>query len=69
MTVLIADKFDQTGIEQLEAIGCRVQLSPDLTADNLPAAVSENDPDVLIVRSTKVQAAALEAAHRLSLIA
>ncbi|MHC4100053.1 MAG: NAD(P)-dependent oxidoreductase [Planctomycetota bacterium] len=68
MTVLIADKFDQTGIEQLEAIGCRVQFSPNLTADDVPAAVSENDPDVLIVRSTKVLTAAVEAAHRLSLI-
>ena len=68
MTVLIADKFDQTGIEQLEAIGCRVQLNPDLTADALPAAVTEHDPDVLIVRSTKVLTAAVEAAHRLSLI-
>jgi len=68
MTVLIADKFDQAGIEKLEAIGCRVQLSPDLKADDLPAAVRENDPDVLIVRSTQVLAAAVEAAHRLSLI-
>jgi D-3-phosphoglycerate dehydrogenase len=68
MTVLIADKFDQTGVAQLEAIGCRVQLIPDLTADTLPAAVTEHDPDVLIVRGTKVQPTALEAAGRLSLI-
>jgi D-3-phosphoglycerate dehydrogenase len=68
MTVLIADKYDQSGVEQLEAIGCRVQLDPDLTADTLPAAVSELDPDVLIVRSTRVTATTLDAAGRLSLI-
>jgi D-3-phosphoglycerate dehydrogenase len=68
MTVLIADKFDQTGIDQLEAIGCRVQFNPDLTAETLPAAVTEHHPEVLIVRSTKVPATAIEAAAPLSLI-
>jgi D-3-phosphoglycerate dehydrogenase len=68
MTVLIADKFEQTGVEQLEALGCRVQLDPDLNAESLPSAIAEHDPEVLIVRSTKVLPAAIEAAHRLSVI-
>jgi D-3-phosphoglycerate dehydrogenase len=68
MTVLIADAFDQTGIEQLEALGCQVRLHPDLTADTLPPAIAEHDPDVLIVRSTKVRTPALDGANRLSLI-
>ena len=68
LTVLVADKFDQAGLEQMEALGCRVQFDADLTADTLPAAVTEHDPDVLIVRSTMVLAAAVEAAAKLSLI-
>lgn len=68
MRVLIADKFESSGIDSLEAIGCAVQSNPDLAEDSLAAALAEQNPDVLIVRSTKVNAAALEAAKDLSLI-
>ena len=68
MTVLIADKFEQTGINELESLGCRVQFDPDISPETLPEAISEVDPDVLVVRSTRVPAAALESAGRLSLI-
>jgi D-3-phosphoglycerate dehydrogenase len=68
LNVLIAGKLDQTGIEQLEALGCRVHFDANLTAQTLPPAIAELDPDVLVVRSTKVQQATLDGAHRLSLV-
>jgi D-3-phosphoglycerate dehydrogenase len=68
LIVLVADKFDETGLDQLEALGCRVHYDADLTAETLPAALAEYDPDVLVVRATDVRAAALKAAPRLTLI-
>ena len=65
---LIADKFEQAGLDGLQSLGCDVHFDPDLTADTLPAAIIKHDPDVLIVRSTKVQAEAVEVAGKLSLI-
>lgn len=66
MKVLIADKLAASSIKQLEALGCEVTSNPDLNAETLPAAIA--DFDVLIVRSTKVSAAAIEASTGLSLI-
>lgn len=68
MKVLIADKFEQVGIDGLHELGCEVEFEPSLTADALPAHLETSDPDVLIVRSTKVSEQALQAAGRLGLI-
>lgn len=68
MKVLIADKFEQSGVDGLEHLGCEVLLNPDLSPQTLPDAVAEFDPDVLIVRSTKVPAAVFEKAKSLSLV-
>ncbi|MCG8417224.1 MAG: 3-phosphoglycerate dehydrogenase family protein [Proteobacteria bacterium] len=68
MKVLIADKFDQRGQTLLAKLGCRVFFQPELSADNLPKGVAEHDPDVLIVRSTKVHAEAIHTGRRLKLI-
>ncbi len=38
MQVLIADKFEQSGREGLQAIGCEVSFQPDLKDDALVAA-------------------------------
>jgi D-3-phosphoglycerate dehydrogenase len=54
MQVLIADKFEQSGREGLRAIGCEVSFQPDLKDDALVAAIAEHQPDVLVVRGTKV---------------
>ncbi len=67
MKVLIADKFEQSGIDGLKAIGCEVISNPDLKDDALAQAIGETQADVLIVRSTKVNEAAL-GAGRLSLV-
>lgn len=68
MKILIADKFPAAGIADLESSGCVVVSGPDLQDDTLTAALSEHQPDVLIVRSTKVQQPQLEAASSLALI-
>jgi D-3-phosphoglycerate dehydrogenase len=68
MRVLIADKFEKVGIDGLKEIGCEVDSQPDLSADTLPGALERVDPQILIVRSTKVTAAALKSAASLSLV-
>jgi len=54
MHILIADKFEQSGRDGLKAIGCEVSFQPDLKDDALVAAIAERQPDVLVVRGTKV---------------
>jgi D-3-phosphoglycerate dehydrogenase / 2-oxoglutarate reductase len=54
MLVLIADKFEQSGRDGLQAIGCEVSFQPDLKDEALVQAITEHQPDVLVVRGTKV---------------
>jgi len=54
MRVLIADKFEQSGLDGLAALGCEVSCEPGLKDQALAQRVAELKPDVLIVRSTKV---------------
>jgi len=67
MRVLVADQFERTGLEGLEAMGCEVVHDPALKDEALRRAISETGADVLIVRSTRVDAAALESG-RLALV-
>jgi D-3-phosphoglycerate dehydrogenase / 2-oxoglutarate reductase len=60
MKVLIADKFEQSGIDGLKAAGCEVLYQPDLKDESLTAAIRETAADVLVVRSTAVTAPMLE---------
>jgi D-3-phosphoglycerate dehydrogenase len=59
--VLIADKFEESGQEGLKSIGCEVIYQPGLTELALPSEVERLRPDVLVVRSTKVSEAVLNA--------
>jgi D-3-phosphoglycerate dehydrogenase len=68
MKVLIADKFERTGIDGLTELGCDVISEPTIGAEGLPGAIAVHDPAVLIVRSTKVLAPAVAAAGSLKLI-
>lgn len=68
LTILIADKFESIGIKGFERLGCVVHNQPDLSPDDLPDAIRVCDPDVLIVRSTKVPGAVFDAAGNLSLV-
>src|SRR5688500_289251 len=54
MRVLIADKFEQSGRDGLQAIGCEISFQPDLKDEALVEAIRNGNPDVLVVRSTKV---------------
>lgn len=54
MRVLVADKFEQSGRDGLQALGCDVSYQPDLKDDALVNAIAEVGPDVLVVRGTKV---------------
>ncbi|MFN2316774.1 MAG: NAD(P)-dependent oxidoreductase [Gemmatimonadales bacterium] len=67
-TVLVADKFEKVGVDGLAELGCRVVLRPELTTADLPAAIRESDAKILVVRSTKVDAAALASGASLSLV-
>src|SRR5688572_11785169 len=67
MTILIADKFEQSGIDGLQALGCTVVYEPTLSGEALAAALTSSSAQVLIVRSTQVTAAMLDAGQ-LSLI-
>jgi D-3-phosphoglycerate dehydrogenase len=60
MKVLIADKFEQSGIDGLKAAGCDVDYQPDLKDDALATAIRDTSADVLVVRSTTVTAPMLE---------
>jgi D-3-phosphoglycerate dehydrogenase len=59
--VLIADKFEQSGIDGLQSAGCEISYQPGLKDDALVAAVEAFRPDALVVRSTAVNEAVLSA--------
>ncbi len=61
MRVLIADKFEQSGRDGLQALGCEVSYDPDLKNDALVEAIRKEAPDVLVVRGTKVTEPMLDA--------
>lgn len=68
MRVLLADKLPDHARIRLAANGMEVVLEPTLKGSELAQRLKEFDPDVLVVRSTKVQAEHLQAARSLSLI-
>ncbi|CAN5593138.1 hypothetical protein BH11ARM2_BH11ARM2_04750 [soil metagenome] len=67
MRILVADKFERSGLDGLQALGCEVLFEPELSGPSLEARLNDSAADVLIVRSTKVDAAALESS-RLGLV-
>jgi D-3-phosphoglycerate dehydrogenase len=68
MKVLIADKFEKVGIDGLKELGCTVISEPGVKADGLPDLIRKVDPNILIVRSKKVNADALRAGTALTLV-
>ena len=67
MRVLVADKFEQTGLSGLEKAGCEVIYEPDASDESLIAAIARSGAEALVVRSTKVTEPAVDAG-RLKLI-
>lgn len=67
MKILVADTLEQSGIDGLNALGCQVAYEPHLKDDALVAALRSSGAHVLVVRSTQVTEAMLDAGQ-LSLI-
>ncbi len=67
MRVLVADQFEQSGLDGLTHIGCDVVHDPALKDEALAAALAATQAEVLVVRSTKVTDAIMDAG-RLALI-
>ena len=66
MKILIADKLGVKAINSLESMGAIITNKPDLTAKDISGEIDDNE--ILIVRSTKVMAEAIEKGASLSLI-
>jgi D-3-phosphoglycerate dehydrogenase len=63
MKVLVADKFEKSGLDGLKDLGLDVVYNPDLKEDSLVKAIGETGADVVVVRSTKVTEPMLDAGH------
>src|SRR5437764_2622252 len=61
MRVLVADKFEQSGIDGLKAARCDVVYQPDLKDEALATAIRDTHAEILVVRGTNVTASMLEA--------
>ena len=61
MRILIADKFEDSGLQALSGGGHQVTYEPGLGPDTIAEAVGRVAPEVLVVRSTKVPADAIRA--------
>jgi D-3-phosphoglycerate dehydrogenase len=68
MKILIADKFEDAGLSALKERGFDVVFEPDLKDETLVSALKEHDPDVVIVRSTKIPADMIAQVGKLGLI-
>ena len=68
MRVLVADKFEEVGLEGLRSLGCEVYYEPKLEGESLGWRLRDSGADVLVVRSTKVTAAEMDQGKSLSLV-
>lgn len=68
MRVLLADSLSDTVLSMLSEASLDVLNEPGLSGDSLVSALKEHAPHVLVVRSTKVPANAIQAAPALELI-
>jgi phosphoglycerate dehydrogenase-like enzyme len=66
MRALIADAFPARYLDELRALGLDVAYEPNATAEELESKA--RDANILVVRSTKVDRRAIEAARGLGLI-
>ena len=60
--ILIIDAFSEAHLDALRALGLTVEYKPQLTADELPAAI--DDASIVVARSKEVKAAAIARARR-----
>src|SRR5512143_98854 len=60
MKVLVADRFEKSGLDGLAEAGCQVLYEPDAKDDALTEAIRSSGAEVLVVRSTRVTRPMLE---------
>lgn len=60
MKVLVADKFEQSGLDGIQSLGVQLDYQPDLKDEALRDAVHSGETEILVVRSTKVPANVIE---------
>ncbi|NNE45951.1 MAG: hydroxyacid dehydrogenase [Rhodothermales bacterium] len=63
MTILIADKLERSVVDALQTRGFNVVVAPTATGDELVQTIADVKPQILVVRSTKVPAAAMAAGN------
>ncbi len=68
MNILIADKFEKSGIDGLKGLGCKVVFEPTVAEEALPEALVRSEADILVVRGRKVTAPMLTASASLGLV-
>ena len=68
LKVLVADQFSEDGIKELKSSGIEVHYDGSLSGETLTKALGELQPNVLVVRSTKVTAADVNADAKLQLV-
>ena len=68
MRVLVADRLSPKVTEKLHSLGCSVDIRPDAKGSSLAEAISERDPHVLVVRSTRVEADHIDRGRSLILV-
>ncbi len=66
MRILVADSLEASAVAALESAGHTCVINPDLTGDTLPDHIG--DHEALIVRSTKVTQATVDAGKALALV-
>jgi len=60
MKVLVADKFEQSGLDGLAKLGAEVFYEPKLSGEELECRLKQTEADVLVVRSTRVTSEIIE---------
>jgi len=68
MKVLIADLFSPAAIEEMKKAGMEIVYNDKLSGETLTAELTKFQPNVLVVRSTKVVVADIDASSKLQLV-
>ena len=68
MRVLVADLFSAAGIDELKADGIEIHYDASLNGESLAKAMADFQPNVLVVRSTKVTQDIIDADPKLQMV-
>jgi D-3-phosphoglycerate dehydrogenase len=66
--VLVADLFSEDGLKEMEQCGISVIYNHSLNGESLTKAMAEIQPNILVVRSTKVTADTVNANPKLQMV-